>query len=333
VPALPVIADPENMRVLIEARTGTLCDPAQGTAPGSDPPAPMRCPPKPDFSEQFKDLAFIGDEKLNNLCKRVSVSIWGRQNRRLLKKVQDDWVSNDNWLFLAIVYRLDLFVGTSFRAPTPVTASQGNRTAPGTPTAYAHKILHDPTKPLVKGKQRGKENYAFFKSWADLWEAYFASLIEEREVWHEPLHDIEMFIRQLMVRKYRRLLPFAMNLDVQYTRASDGALGENLARSWVEKNICRSDEVIVSLFGKPTSGESMSPWGRLIVFPAGAGGDNGASDGTELAELERPEMVRAERRTFIVDGYDDRAKIAQLFYGFRQGSEGILPYPLVSAPR
>ena len=48
------------MRVLIEARTGTLCDPAQGTAPGSDPPAPMRCPPKPDFSEQFKDLAFIG---------------------------------------------------------------------------------------------------------------------------------------------------------------------------------------------------------------------------------------------------------------------------------
>jgi len=349
-------------------------NPQVTATPGSDPPAPIKWP-KPDFSEPFKDLAFIGDDKLNALCKRVSVSIWGRQNRKLVKKVQDDWVSNDNWLFLAIVYRLDLFVGTSFRAPTPVAISHANRTSTSTTgaispahsagttpqhpgTAYTRKIIYDPAKPLIVNKQRGKETYAFLKSWADLWEAYFGSLIEEREVWHEPLLDIEMFIRRLMVRKYRGLLPFAMNLDVQYTLrgyASDGELGdaalghgvlgdrdttdyvENLARSCVEKTIRRTDEVIESLFGKKVSGESLNPWGRLIVFPEGRPGDAsaggaGGAGRVELAELETPEMVRAERRRFTVDGYDDGG-IAELLYGCREGLEGILPYPRASHAR
>lgn len=163
-----------------------------------------------------------------------------------------------------------------------------------------------------------------------------------------------------MVRKYRGLLPFAMNLDVQYTLggyASDGELGdaalghgdlgdrdlgdrdttdyvENLARSCVEKKIRRTDEVVESLFGKKVSGESLNPWGRLIVFPEGRPGDAsaggaGGAGRVELAELETPEMVRAERRRFTVDGYDDGG-IAELLYGCREGLEGILPYPRAS---
>lgn len=197
-PALPVIADPENVRVLIEARTGTLFEPTkpptsaanpQGTAtptngqvqgstmtanpqvtatPGSDPPAPIKWP-KPDFSEPFKDLAFIGDDKLNALCKRVSVSIWGRQSRRC-RTIGCRMTIGCFWR----LYHLDLFVGISFRAPTPVAISHANRTSTSTTgaispahtagttpqhpgTAHTRKIIYDPAKPLIVNTARQRD--------------------------------------------------------------------------------------------------------------------------------------------------------------------------------
>jgi hypothetical protein len=91
---------------------------------------------------------------------------------------------------------------------------------------------------------------------------------------------------------------------------------------------------MVSLFGKKVSGESLDPWGRFIVFPEGRPEDAsaGGAGRVELAELETPEIVRAERRRFTVDGYDDGG-IAELLYGYREGLEGILPYPRESIPR
>lgn len=245
------------MGCLIEARTGSVRveysfpppDPSLNTTSTTPNPPDLANPSnsstvtpatdqdrlrflKPDFSEHFKHLAFIGDDKLNNLSRHIALSLFGPSNRKLAKKVQDDWLSNDNWLYLSIVYRLDSFVGLTFQHTTP------------------YPIIYDLEKPLITGKQRTTERFAFLKSWADLWEAYFGGLIQEREMWGLDMLDLERFLRRLMIRKYRRLLPCVMNYHVHHTLSPHpvGMSLEELAKGFVTKVVMRTDRVVEAVW-------------------------------------------------------------------------------------
>lgn len=284
-PALPVLSDPEAFRTLLEARTGTTTIESSkgGLIRGKHQTALYNnnnnnnnerdsCPRagfnekfiKPEFSEHFRDLAFIGDHKLDIICTRIVMSIWGQSNRKLVKRILDDWLSNDNWLCLAIVYRLDHLVGTDKFIPE---------------TSSAARIIFDVGKSLVGNRRKGKEGYASLKSLADLWEAYFAGLIEERELWMEATlnDDIERFFRRLLVKKYRKLIPLAMDYDIENTRVSSST-DQGDGGMWMRTTECRSkivlrsDELLESVFGKtPLDGGETSDYGRLVTLSGKSG--------------------------------------------------------------
>jgi len=283
----------------MEARIGTVRVERSYPPPEPDTPSSDRLRLlKPDFSEPFKDLAFIGDDKLNALSRTIVLSLFGSANRKLAKRIQDDWLSNDNWLFLSIVYRLDAFVGLTFQPPSPFA------------------IIHDVDSPLITNSQRQTEQFAFLKAWADLWEAYFGGLIQEREMWGLDMLDLEVFLRRLMIRKYRSLLPCVMNYDVHHTFSAPLRMSLD---GMVTKVVGRTHPVVEALFGKARQygGDLVTPWGHLITYP-----DKGRKRGVDM--LEVPEGP--SRRRF---GVDAEEALSQLWYGLSEGLEGT---PCVPCP-
>lgn len=302
-PALPVISDPDAFRALFEASFGaTAVDPKDGIRSkaqagnnnnnnGRSRDGQVKLDTqkvvKPHLSERFKDLAFAGDHKLLVVCTRVVTSIWGNYgNRKLVKRILDDWLSNDNWLSLAIVYRLDRFVGPEFIREA----------------IKVNEIIFQVGKSQVGNKQKGKEGYASLKALADLWEAYFAGLIEERELWLEDMDDIERFFRRLLIMKYQKLIPLAVDYDIENTFSTNE--GISMATKCTTKMVLRSDELLENVFGKtPLDGGGTNDYGRLVSCPE-HGKPNHVSSGIP------------ERTRFATD--EDEAT-SELLYGFREG--------------
>ena len=62
------------------------------------------------FTHEYRWLLQIGDTELNYASSAILFELFGDTNRMLVRALQDDWISNDNWSKLALVYGLHNYV-------------------------------------------------------------------------------------------------------------------------------------------------------------------------------------------------------------------------------
>ena len=250
----------------------------------------------------------------------------------MVKRIVDEFYANDNWMWLGIVYRLDLFM----RAPNPQQQNPGHpqqqhpdeHHAPPDPArapiVYPHTSLKTP-------KRLSRSRLAYLKSYADVFEAYFEGVISEREMWGESLADVEGFFRILMLRKYKGLIPFLMNLDLDLQLGKgiapdernhgvvDGDCEGFTAGSCKVQAILRRDEVMERVFGKiRDDGGDTYPYGRLITYP-------------ESSESVSEDIYVPDRTRFARDENLEPA-MAALLYARGAGLKGTPGTPTTSPP-
>jgi hypothetical protein len=121
------------------------------------------------YAPEFRVLLKEGDVKLNFHSRNILASLLGRNNHPLTDHAYDYWISNDNWKVLAILYRLDLYLNWI-----------------------------PPSLDRIRGTATSFESVTAQKFYADLWEAYWACLFFEREMWNDQIFDLLLFLRRLL---------------------------------------------------------------------------------------------------------------------------------------
>jgi len=190
VPALPIISDPELFYLLVHSKTGTSLPLTRKAREArkrrlrkcrlrKQTPVAHAVYLQPVFSENFKDLAWYGDQALKTICERLVVRLWGCHNRRLANLILNDWLSNDNWLWLALVYGIGGMVRGGME---PVVSA-----------ADPFRFLFNPNESIVNRQKRRCPEWASLKAIADLFEAYFHGVLFERDMWGDSTADVEQF--------------------------------------------------------------------------------------------------------------------------------------------
>jgi Ribonuclease III domain len=145
------------------------------------------------------------------MSSRIISELFGKANKRLITYIKHDWVSNTNWMMLALSYRLDRYLSWS-----PKTA----------------RDLLNPGSDLLEnlrtqeGKKKDRERSAI-KYWGDIWEAYWGSLILDRELWNEDTDDLAAILRELILLKYGKLLLYSTEYCFQMDTPISKAVVEN----------------------------------------------------------------------------------------------------------
>ncbi len=119
------------------------------------------------YPPEFRVLTYSGDLLLGLHSLSILFDIFGRQNRMIIQSIYADWTSNASWQELAMFYRLDEYVG------------------------WIPKTLHE------GGKSKKRD-----KTWADIWEAWWACCFSEREVWGDDIDDLLCILRRIIELKY-----------------------------------------------------------------------------------------------------------------------------------
>jgi hypothetical protein len=122
------------------------------------------------YSTEFRSLAFEGDLALAFFSKSILRDPFESENR-MMSCIFSDWTSNKTWQELAMFYRLDEYVGW-----------------------------------FPKSLREGGDSKNRDKFWADIWEAWWACLFSEREMWGDGVDDLISFLRRIIELKYWRLL-------------------------------------------------------------------------------------------------------------------------------
>ena len=158
-------------------------------------------------------------------------------------------------------------------------------------------------------------------------------------MWNESLADVEGFFRILMLRKYKGLVPFMINLDLQLPRARDGGVGDgvgdgiadgigdgadgvvgfpaDLSRCKVQA-ILRRDDVMEQVFGKiRDDGGDTYPYGRLITYPS--------SESSSESAVSEDILYIPDRTRFARDDSKLEPAMAALLYARGTGLKGTYP--------
>lgn len=310
-PALPVISDPGSFRTIVEANLHTndkverdQCAPKDkgktnfnGEIGGEDGFGKETKFMKLEVSEEFKNLAFNGDEQLTSLCNPIIWDLFGESNRFIIKRVCDDWYSNHNWLSLALVYRLDLCVGVRSLDDLININNRVEKEGKG--------IILDFRKNLTGARKKGQKLYLPLKFWADCWEAYWMGVIYERKLWDEDMEDIKCFFRRLLIMKYRKIMHLTMDNPIHHTFAMNPALSYETGYSTT--TIVQSHKLLDAVFRESrASGAESNEYGHLVTYPEEKSND--------------PEGQSGITRFGIVE----KDAAAELLFGLWAGCEGIL---------
>jgi hypothetical protein len=123
------------------------------------------------YTHDFRMLAKQGDSVLGLHSLSILFTLFRPENRMLIQNIYEDWTSNASWQELAMIYRLDEYVGW---LPNSL-----------------RELDHSPE---------------IEKFWADLWEAWWASCFSEREFWDDDVDDLSCILRRIIEVKYRVLV-------------------------------------------------------------------------------------------------------------------------------
>ena len=127
------------------------------------------------YTTDFQGHALSGDRKLGGLCFDIVKEIFGWDNKLIALVVYDHFKSNRNWMELGMVYRIDRF-----------------------------SSCFDP-----KWMNGQKDRAARQKVWADVWEALWNVIYEEREMFNDCLDGIRSIFLWLIARRYRLVSHFS----------------------------------------------------------------------------------------------------------------------------
>jgi hypothetical protein len=177
VPPLPICSNPESLLAFCHCKNPDI--------------AINRCPEfETAYSPAFTALTYHGDKHLTSLSWNIVSQLFGFNNKRLCEVIFSDWVSNKNWMLLAVSYRLDRYAGW-------------------VPRNYFN-LLHDGQDlSITLRTYKSRKPKGDMKYWADLWEAWWACIIFERQLWNEDTRDIEAILQTLILKKYQRLMEFS----------------------------------------------------------------------------------------------------------------------------
>jgi hypothetical protein len=214
VPPLPVCSNPERLLAFYQCRNLDISIykyPAFAEA----------------YSRDFVTLAYNGDKYLTTLSWKVISQLFGLDNRQLAGLVFSDWISNKNWMLLAVSYRLDRYVGWA-------------------PRDYVSLLSNGGELSVILRAHSGKRPKGEIKYWADIWEAWWGCIIIERELWNEDTRDIETILRTLISKKYHSLLQFSTHI---YTMETDNPRFDIDEKRVEITEILRSNQIIEEWIG------------------------------------------------------------------------------------
>ena len=112
------------------------------------------------------------------------------------------------------------------------------------------------------------------KLWADIWEAYWACILWEREIWAEDVDDIKSIFRQLLMLKHRELRPLStnkwqpINPQGESSQASEPPAREISMTSDVsDGGLFRGDMLLDANFGPVTDNSEFRFMGHWATYP------------------------------------------------------------------
>lgn len=169
-----------------------------------------------------------------------------------------------------------------------------------------YSIVSEPGRGLLGNKQKRNVDYALLKSLADVWEAYWNGVLEERAVWGDGMEDVESFFMRLIQRKYTNLMMFAQVYHIDKGGDIDEYGGEKIVLD--KRRVGRSDEVFVKEFGKVDSGGGeANEYGYLVRFPV----------------YDTQHSSRSSQRFAVAE----EDAVAQLLYSHWDEVKGTPPFP------
>ena len=131
-----------------------------------------------NYAKSFQNRSWSGDQRLAVRSLQVISELFGPDNRQLVTTLFDHFKSNANWRELGIIYRIDRY-----------STCQPDWT-------------YDPHQARFR---KGE------KLWADLWEAEWDVIFQEREMFNDSLEGIDSIIRWLIAFRYRLINLFRTN--------------------------------------------------------------------------------------------------------------------------
>lgn len=190
------------------------------------------------YCAKFMIMAHQGDIKLSMHSNSVAWELFGADNRELTQLVLSDWKSNDNWTDLALFYKFDQYL------------------------TWLPKSIKESGWKRNHGKVKKVD-----KLWADLWEAWWAGIFFERELWNDDIVDLLSILRRLMFLRYRPLVEHFSTGHrlIQKDQSDLSHIIPNVSASLTE--VYGDDERIVECLGpRPTDNDEIVPFGYLITF-------------------------------------------------------------------
>ena len=165
-------------------------------------------------SSQFRSLVFRGETKLSYYSNLILIDLLGEDNRTLCQSVHVHWTLNEASQDLALLYRLNKYIGWSSKSPRKI-----------------HRAV---------------------KFWADGWKAWWGCCFWEREVWGDDVKDLLSCLRRIMALRYRGLVQrYSTNRRVNRGGSSKhdrmNIVGETPARE-----VRREDATICEWLGPPS---------------------------------------------------------------------------------
>ena len=161
VPPLPVVGDPVSLLNFYELNAQLSSSSSSDELSRNPNSSHFRNA----YTPEFRTLAFDGDLALKFHSNSILLELF--EECPILHCVYDDWLSNATWKELAMLYRLDEYVG------------------------WLPKSLRD------AGHSKDKDKF-----WADIWEAWWACCFSEREIWGDDIDDLISFLRRIIELKY-----------------------------------------------------------------------------------------------------------------------------------
>jgi hypothetical protein len=199
---------------------------------------------KEAFSPAFNSLTFHGDRHLATISGSIITEFFGDDNNKpLINIIVADWVSNRNWMMLAVSYRLDRYAGWAIKNHRHLLKAGSN---------LSTTLLEYPKKDPDTGE---------IKYWADLWEAWWACVFRERELWNEEIEDIKSIFRQLIFFKYQKILKYST-----WNWALKSSLGEMnvaVAEDVTATKVVRSDPELEECLGPSTKQNKDNTFGYI----------------------------------------------------------------------
>ena len=184
------------------------------------------------YARKFTTMAYRGDKMLALYSDTVAWELFGGDNHNITQLVLADWNSNESWTELALLYKFEQHL------------------------IWIPKFVQQSIYKRDFGKVKKHDKF-----WADLWEAWWAALFLEREMWDDNIDDLLSFLRRLIFLKYRPLVEHYSTICFL-----DKIVHSNVPYFQVTDINAQDKRITKCLRPKSYNNNELIPYGHLTTF-------------------------------------------------------------------